>query len=181
MAVFVDGVPGPFHDDIETPVFNDGRDRWGYIGSGADGFSVVLDDQLIARESHASNLVIAPDGHAYAYIAKRGDDAFVVDEAGCANFDVLVEGSLIFCDDGMTWACLAGDSERESLYVAVEDVFERRAFDWEQIVRLTRQSEIRGGGPEDSSELIRAWVAAAAELLLERQRNAGFRGRENRE
>jgi len=121
-----------------------------------------VDGSVAAREAWAGNLLIAPDGGRVIYLARRGEGTAVVDERGAHPFDLLVDGTLLLLRDGRTWACLAGDRRRHRLFVVVEGVAERPRFDWSENVRLV--------AADPTGAALRAWVAAEAELALERSR-----------
>jgi hypothetical protein len=155
------GEAGPAWDSVAAPAWSASGERWGYLGFDTAGAAVVLDGAVVARETWAGNLVIAAGSGRVAYLARRGDGTAVVDEQGAHPFDLLVDGSLLFLRDGRTWACLAGERRRRRLFVVVEGVAERPRFDWAENVRLLAR--------DPSGRSLRAWVAAEAELALQRR------------
>ncbi|MGH7613595.1 MAG: TolB family protein [Gemmatimonadales bacterium] len=162
--VVVNGRPGPTFGSVEAPVFTRSGQAWGYIGHDSTTSTVLLNGEVIDAREWASDLVLAPDGSRYAYIARRGGIASVIHDRGEATFDVVVDGTLVFTRGG-SWACLVGDWNRQRLYVVVEDHSARRRFEWFRFAQVV-QSQSAGNTPRDVRvEVLRAWVAAEAELI----------------
>lgn len=172
-AVVVDKTAGPAFLSVQPPVFSEHGERWGYIAEAEDGFVIRLDGQDLAKEEEANSLALSPDGSRYVYVARRGGAPYVVDETTVSRFDLLLEGSLLFCADGRTWACLAGDWRKQRLFVVVEGRPERPPFDWEGVVKLMRPLHGRPDEAELSSVRVRDWVRAEAMLVLEGREGGG--------
>ena len=166
-AVFVGRERGMWCDSIQAPVFGRTTNRFGYIARRNGQSLVVLDGAVVKTEPRASDLVISPDGSRFVFIADRGGEVSVVDDRTERAFDLLIDGSLVFVRDGRRWACLAGDRARRRLFIVVEGVPERRAFDWNEITRLTRQASLDHGAIVGGAGILREWIAAEAELMLD--------------
>ncbi len=175
-AVFVGRERGMWCDSIQTPVFGRTTNRFGYIARRGGRSLVVLDGTVVKTEPRARDLVISPDGGRFAYIADRGGEVSVVDEGAERAFDLLIDGSLVFLRDGRRWACLAGDRARQRLFLVVEGVPGFRAFDWTEIARLTRQAPVDRGGVLSGAGILRAWIAAEAQLMLDGHGSRGSSG-----
>jgi hypothetical protein len=137
-AVLMGHVTGPRYASVDPPASSRYGRRWGYVARRGDSCVVVLDGAVHRVEEQAGDLVFSDDGRRYAYIASREGQACVVDERGAHPFDLLIDGSLVFGRRGNVWACVAGDPRRRRLFVAVEGLRARRAFDWTEIARITR-------------------------------------------
>ena len=162
--VVVNGRPGPAFHSVEAPAFARSGQAWGYIGHDSTTSTVILNGEVLDAREWASDLVIAPDGSRYAYVARRDGAASVVDDRGEAGFDLVVDGTLLFTRAG-SWACLVGDGNRQKLYVGVEDRLTRREFEWIRFAQVV-QGQAAGATTADlQTEILRSWVAAEAELL----------------
>ena len=175
-AVFVGRERGMWCDSIQAPVFGRTTNRFGYIARKNGRSLVVLDGTVVKTEPRASDLVISPDGGRFAYIADRGGEVSVVDDRAERAFDLLIDGSLVFLRDGRRWACLAGDRAGQRLFIVVEGVPGHRAFDWNEITRLTRQAPLDRGAIARGAGILRAWIAAEAELMLDGHGSRGSHG-----
>jgi hypothetical protein len=163
-AVCFGSVVGPGYASVESPAFSRNRLQWGYIARRGDSSVVVLDAAIHRVEEQASGLAFSDDGARHAYIASRGGRACIVDDAGAHPYELLIAGSLVFDRNG-TWACVAGDPRKRRLFVTVEGIRRRRAFDWTMMARITRSSpEFRVGRVDDA---VRSWIAAEAERIRE--------------
>jgi len=151
--MFADGVVGAPFDSVGAPVFAPRGTRWGYLGRDSAGTAVVLDGAVLAREESATDLALSADGARYAYIARRGGRAALVDDLGAHPFDLLVAGTLVFLEDDR-WACLAGERRERDLFVVVEGRSERPPFNWSENARLARR--------DPSGAWLREWVRAEA-------------------
>lgn len=158
-----------WHDYVEPPVFAERGPRWGYIGTDSTEAVVILDGRVHARERWAAGLRIDAQGRRFAYVAQRAGLVYVVHDTGERGFDVILPETLLFLADGTRWACLAGDLDREELYVVVEGTSRTRPFDWSEAGRLMLRQPEQGSAP-DGVDALRSWVAAEAALILQEDR-----------
>ena len=155
-AVAVNGARGPWHRAVDPPSVSRSGRRWGYVARDSAAAFVFLGDSLVARESWASNLVIASSG-GIAYLAQRGNTVAVVDATGTHAEAFIVDGTLQLLRDDSTWTCLAGTKNGRRLFVIAAGSKGRRPFDWVEGVRLIGQGQ--------GTDALRAWVAVEGELL----------------
>jgi hypothetical protein len=153
--VFINASPQGWHSAVDSPVFSAKADRWGYISHGAEGSSVHLQGQLLAREEAARDLAISPDGRRHVYLAARGTLFEIVDEIGRHPFEMVIEGTLQFNEAG-SWMALAGDPTRRRLFLVVDGADTGLQLEWTELIRFAT-----GADPEAE---LRRWVAAAAAL-----------------
>ncbi len=113
----------------------------------------------------AGDLAINQDGSRFAYVTRRGDKAWVVDEGGATAFDLVLDGTLSFLRDG-SWTCVAGNRDGRKLYVTVDGIEATRRFDWLEFGRLARRGAADASAVAPGSGELRSWVIAEAQLLL---------------
>lgn len=119
-------------------------------------WSVVVDGMPHAAGSYAGEPVFSADGSHLAYVARRGRRWVAVVDDRAFAFDLVVDGSLAFSDDGRHWAVLAGELAREQLYFAVDGTH-RVPVEPAEIYSSAERSTLG----EDGS-VLRAWAAAEA-------------------
>jgi hypothetical protein len=154
-AVIMDGVAPLWHARVSSLAFARVGPRWGYV---ANDDAVYVDGALRATEPAAADLVISDDGSRVAWVAERGDSTDVVAGDKRHTFDLVIPATLQFLPGRPTWVCLAGDRKRRALFVVVDGRRTDRAFDWEEIVRMSQRADAVG--------TLRAWVAAEAWVAL---------------
>jgi hypothetical protein len=155
---------GPWFESVDSPVFDAGGERWGYIGQDSTQSVIFLNGAETSREEWATDLTLSDDGSRYAYVVQRGVLTYVVHDQGERSFDVIVPGTLMFTGHQGRWACLAGNLDREDLFVVVEGISEARPFEWLAIGEMMTGGG--GTGGLDPEESLRAWVAAEVDVLL---------------
>ena len=159
---------GPWFGSVDAPVFDTLGERWGYIGQDSTHSVIFLNGAEASREEWATDLTLSDDGSRYAYVAQRGALTYVVHDRGERGFDVVVPGTLMFTAYQGRWACLAGNLDREELFVVVEGISEARPFKWLEVGQM-----ITGGGGTvgpDPEESLRAWVSAEVDVLMSDER-----------
>ncbi|MEO7367012.1 MAG: hypothetical protein ABIZ36_03585 [Gemmatimonadaceae bacterium] len=160
-AVIMDGVAPLWHARVSSLAFARVGPRWGYV---ANDEAVYVDGALRATELAAADLVISDDGSRVAWAAERGDSTDVVADDKRHTFDLVIPATLQFLPGRPTWVCLAGDRKRRALFVVVDGRRTDRAFDWEEIVRISQRADAVG--------TLRARVAAEALVALAAARNS---------
>lgn len=156
----------PWFASVEAPSFATHGTRWGYVGHDSTTSLVTIEGVGQSAETWATNLVLSGKGDRYAYLAQRANLTYVVHDEGERGFDLVVPRTLLFLGPEGRWACLAGDVDREELFVAVEGIERTREFDWSEAGRLIVES-VAGGSVPEAEESLRSWVAAEARLLLD--------------
>jgi hypothetical protein len=151
-----DGRVDRWHERVVAVAFADDG-RWGYVAEDGALAQVIVGGSVAAEGPWATDLAFG-HGQRHAYVVGAGEGALVVDESGPHAFDLVVSETLQYVAGGRAWACLAGDRDRQELFVVADGVRLGRPFDWSEIVRQTRQ----GSG----ARVVRAWVAAEAERAL---------------
>ncbi len=109
-------------------------------------------------EESAGSLVISPASSRHAYMAWDDGEAFVVDDAGQHCFHLLIDDTLVSCDDGQVWACLVGDPKRRRLFMTVENAARTSAFDWSELMRMAWQESVQVERSHETTEALREWV-----------------------
>lgn len=160
------GVAGPWYRSVDPPVFSQSGHLWGYVARDSTGSSVVLNGMASASEEWVGNLAINPDGSRFAYLVRRGEQTFVVDDRKTTAFDLALDGTLVFAGDGESWACLAGIRDGRKLFVTVDGIETTRPFDWSEFGRLARRQVVTGSIGFSKNDQLQSWVLAEANLLL---------------
>lgn len=108
------------YEAIEPLVF--APHRWGFVGRRLERSEVVVDGRAIATEEWAGTLALAAHGDGYAYVARVGDERFVVTSRGRWPVPRLFVDSLVLDDEGRHWAALVPEPSSRSLEVWVDGV-----------------------------------------------------------
>ena len=163
--VFHRGTPGAFYGEIEPPVVVAGGRHWGYVGHDSVRSVVVLDGLRHSDHEWAGDLALDAAGRRFAFVSRRNDSTYVVDDRGAHAFDLVVDGTLQFTSTGC-WAGLVGRWHDRSLFVVVEGNKEARRFDWWEFTGVVLDGPFPRAEEPGTARLLRSWVAAEAELIV---------------
>lgn len=110
----------PRFDEVEALITSEAG-HWGYVGRRGALRAVVVDGEPIHRGDWAGGLQLAARGSGWAYIARTGQERYVVTGEG----RILVAGrpfvdTLVLSDDGQHWAVAVADTERRRLRIVVD-------------------------------------------------------------
>ncbi len=109
------------------------------------------------QRAWAGQLVFAPEGQRWAYVARRDIRAAIVSDRGERRFHGVLRETLQFDPHGERWACAVADTER-GFFIAFEDG-ERRALDLQEVADLPTRDESMMW-PWRATERVREWIAA---------------------
>src|SRR5262249_37651516 len=94
----------------------------GYAARRGTAWRIVIDGQEHPGGRWVEAPVWSPDGTRTGYLVRRGDKAIAVVDGHDHSFDIVLEGTLVFSQDGRAWSVVAGDLAREELYFAIDGV-----------------------------------------------------------
>lgn len=161
------GVAGPPFAEIEPAVNAMSGRRWGYVGRDSSRSTVMIDGKRHSIHEWAGDLILDPMGRGFAFLSLRNDSSYVVDDRATHGFELVAAGTLQFVSNGC-WAALVGRWRNRSLFVVVEGHDERRRFDWWEFTRVVVEGwPARLRDASGTAGLLRAWVGAEAELIVE--------------
>lgn len=153
---------GPF-DSVGAVARAAAGPAWGFVAHDSAGSVVVVNGTVVAREPWAGSLALTARGARFAYLARRGGRGVVVTDSGLAgSYGVVVDGTLVWLDDGHTWAVLAGERDPRRLYLVLSGSARRKPFDW--------QVSASAADHPDPAFVLRAWIRAQGERALRQAR-----------
>lgn len=138
-AVVGDRELGPY-DAVEPTEFAARGRTWGFIAHDAAGSAVVIGDldsgqYAEQRVGWAGNLRFDPLGARRGYLATEGGRKSVVVDGATFDFELVVDGSLLFSRDGAHWACLAA-VDRSGRFWLIIDGRKRAPFDLVEVMYM---------------------------------------------
>jgi hypothetical protein len=153
------GSEGVAFDDVRAPVWSSDGAHWAYVGLLGARQTLVLDGVEGARERSFGDVVFAPVGSRLAYTARRGPNVAVVVDGKSHEFDIVLDGTLVFDASGRHWGCIAGSRAKRRFDVVVDGVA-TSIVDVNETIDLAIRAAAAGGNTREGDRLLRAWVSA---------------------
>ena len=155
----------PFAKITDLVVAPDGV-RWGYVARDSAHAVVFLDGDTLSVHERARDLAFADAGGRYAFVAGAGDSVSIMHDRGARQFDLILDRTLQFTAAGC-WTALVGRLRDRSLHVVLEAASDSRRFDWWEFSGAVMEGRSDGDPGAGSEAVLRAWVAAEAELIVQ--------------
>ncbi|MDB4952663.1 MAG: hypothetical protein JWO36_232 [Myxococcales bacterium] len=148
---------GAVFDEVGTPTFSPDGQRLAYAAVRGKTWLMIVDGVEHAGGTHVGDPVFSADSRHVAYVARRGNRSVAVIDDREHRFDLAFEDSIVFSADAKRWAVVAGDLERERMFISVDGRTEipLRTVD---IYSAATQSPITLGPPKDN--VLRRWAQA---------------------
>ena len=115
--VIVDGTPGPFYDEIRTPVWSRAG-RLAYAARRGTEWLIVDGERELPAGDTVGDPVLGGDRIAFA--GRRGNRGYVTVDGRTFDFDLVFEDTVAFSTDGRRWGAVAGDRTREQLFIVID-------------------------------------------------------------
>lgn len=155
---------GPY-DGTGAIAFDVDGSRSAHVSYRGEQAIVVIDGDERPAGRWAGNLVLGRHRERFAYLSIQGAKMLAVVDGSVYPFSLIVDGSLMFSDDGRHWACVAAVDESSGFWLVV-DGKPRIPFDMTELVYLVSSDPIAMMYSPQTEARVRDMVAADVRRLL---------------